>query len=48
MSIAFDRAAAYYDETRGIPPEVEEQAADRAAATASRAKRRVVTGQEVS
>ena len=29
MSIAFDRAAGYYDETRSIPPEVEEQAADR-------------------
>ena len=29
MSIAFDRAAGYYDETRGIPAEVEEQAADR-------------------
>jgi SAM-dependent methyltransferase len=29
VSIAFDRAAGYYDETRRIPPEVEEQAADR-------------------
>ena len=29
MSIAFDQAAGYYDESRGIPPEIEEQAADR-------------------
>jgi SAM-dependent methyltransferase len=29
VSIAFDRAAGYYDESRGIPPGVEEQAADR-------------------
>jgi SAM-dependent methyltransferase len=29
VSIDFDRAAGYYDETRGIPPEVQEQAADR-------------------
>ncbi len=28
MSIAFDQAAGYYDESRGIPREVEEQAAD--------------------
>ena len=29
MRIPFDRAAGYYDQTRGIPPEVEELAADR-------------------
>ena len=36
MSIAFDRAAGYYDESRGIPPEVEEQAADRVEAAVGR------------
>ena len=29
MSIAFDRAAGYYDQTRGFPPGVEELVADR-------------------
>ena len=36
MSIAFDRAAGYYDESRGIPPKVEEQAADRVEAAVGR------------
>jgi ubiquinone/menaquinone biosynthesis C-methylase UbiE len=29
VSIAFDRAAGYYDESRGLPPAVEERVADR-------------------
>jgi SAM-dependent methyltransferase len=29
VSIAFDRAAGFYDESRGLPPEVEELVADR-------------------
>jgi SAM-dependent methyltransferase len=36
VSIAFDRAAGYYDESRGIPQEVEEQAADRVEAAVGR------------
>jgi SAM-dependent methyltransferase len=36
VSIVFDRAAGYYDESRGIPREVEEQAADRVEAAAGR------------
>jgi SAM-dependent methyltransferase len=33
-SIAFDRAAQYYDQTRGLPPEVSEQITDRLEAAA--------------
>jgi SAM-dependent methyltransferase len=44
MSIAFDRAAGYYDETRGIPPEVEEQAADRVEAAVGPAGRLLEVG----
>jgi len=33
-SIVFDRAAGYYDDTRGLPPEVSEQVADRMEAAA--------------
>jgi SAM-dependent methyltransferase len=36
VSIAFDRAAGYYDESRGLPPEVEEQAAARVEAAVGR------------
>jgi SAM-dependent methyltransferase len=34
MSIAFDRAAGYYDQSRGVPPEVEELVADQVEAAA--------------
>jgi SAM-dependent methyltransferase len=44
VSIAFDRAAGYYDETRGIPPEVEEQAADRVEAAVGPAGRLLEVG----
>ena len=44
MSIAFDRAAGYYDESRGIPPEVEEQAADRVEAALGPAGRLLEVG----
>jgi SAM-dependent methyltransferase len=44
VSIAFDRAAGYYDESRGIPPEVEEQAADRVEAAVGRAGRLLEVG----
>ena len=44
MSIAFDRAAGYYDESRGIPREVEEQAADRVEAAVGPAARLLEMG----
>jgi SAM-dependent methyltransferase len=44
VSIAFDRAAGYYDESRGIPPEVEEQAADRVEAAVGPAGRLLEVG----
>jgi SAM-dependent methyltransferase len=44
VSIAFDRAAGYYDETRGVPPEVEEQAADRVEAAVSPGRRVLEVG----
>ena len=34
MSIAFDRAAGFYDESRGLDPEVSERVADRVEAAA--------------
>jgi SAM-dependent methyltransferase len=44
VSIAFDRAAGYYDESRGIPPEVEELAADRVEAAVGRDGRLLEVG----
>jgi SAM-dependent methyltransferase len=44
VSIAFDQAAGYYDESRGIPREVEEQAADRVEAAAGPAARLLEVG----
>jgi SAM-dependent methyltransferase len=44
VSIAFDRAAGYYDESRGIPREVEEQAADRVEAAVGPAARLLEMG----
>ncbi len=44
MSIAFDRAAGYYDESRGLGPEAEEQVADRVEAAAGPAGRLLEIG----
>jgi SAM-dependent methyltransferase len=44
VSIAFDQAAGYYDESRGIPREVEEQAADRVEAAVGPAARLLEMG----
>ena len=44
MSIAFDQAAGYYDESRGIPREVEEQAADQVEAAVGPAARLLEMG----
>ncbi len=44
MSIAFDQAAGYYDESRGIPREVEEQAADQVEAAVGPASRLLEMG----
>jgi SAM-dependent methyltransferase len=44
VSIAFDRAAGYYDESRRIPPEVEELAADRLEAAVGRPGRLLEVG----
>jgi ubiquinone/menaquinone biosynthesis C-methylase UbiE len=43
-SVAFDRAAGYYDETRGLPPEVAERVADRIEATVGPDARLVEVG----
>jgi SAM-dependent methyltransferase len=43
-SIAFDRAAGYYDQSRGLPPEVEELVADRVEEAAGRAARLLEIG----
>jgi SAM-dependent methyltransferase len=44
VSIAFDQAAGYYDESRGIPREVEEQAADQVEAAVGPAARLLEMG----
>jgi SAM-dependent methyltransferase len=43
-SIAFDRAAGYYDQSRGVPPRVEELVADRVEAAAGPAARLLEVG----
>jgi SAM-dependent methyltransferase len=43
-SVAFDRAAGYYDETRGLPPAVAERVADRIEAAAGPAARLLEIG----
>ena len=43
-SIAFDRAAGYYDQSRGVPPRVEELVADRVEAAAGPAARLLELG----
>lgn len=44
MSIAFDRAAGYYDESRGFPPGIEEPVADRIEAAVGPARRLLEVG----
>lgn len=44
MSITFDQAAGYYDESRGIPRDVEEQAADQVEAAVGPAARLLEMG----
>ena len=44
MSIAFDRAAGYYDESRGFPPGVEELVADRIEEAVGPARRLLEVG----
>lgn len=43
-SIAFDRAAGYYDQSRGVPPRIEELVADRVEAAAGPAARLLEVG----
>jgi ubiquinone/menaquinone biosynthesis C-methylase UbiE len=44
VSVAFDRAAGYYDESRGLTPEAEELVADRVEAVVGRAGRLLEVG----